>query len=238
MGVERGPGAAHRRAIGRAVRARARSIAASSNTSRPGSPNAATATMTRGRCRNMWSASFAAIWSAASSPTALPGRGAACGHDFLIAFSCKGAACAHRATPAHGGDGGASHRSRLAGCRCGSGYWRCPSACATSWNATPIQGAACTCSCARWSNACARTARVQSRGASRRGGLHPPLRLHPQCPPALPLRGHRRRVRPRHRGRGRLPCRDRARCQRHRAGAGAGAPAAVARFRALRPAAA
>jgi len=35
-------------------------------------------------------------------------------------------------------------------------------------------------------------------GPSRRGRLHPPLRLRVQSPPALPLRGHRRPVRLRH----------------------------------------
>ena len=70
------PGRAQRRGIGRAVRARACSIAASSNTSRPGSPNAATVTMTSGRCRNMWSVSSAATSTAASSLMASPARGA------------------------------------------------------------------------------------------------------------------------------------------------------------------
>ena len=42
---------------------------------RPGSPNAATFTMTSGRCRNMWSVSFAATSAAESSPAVLPGPG-------------------------------------------------------------------------------------------------------------------------------------------------------------------
>ena len=48
MGPSAGPRSAQRRGIGRAGRARACSIAASSNTSRPGSPNAATVTMMTG----------------------------------------------------------------------------------------------------------------------------------------------------------------------------------------------
>jgi hypothetical protein len=62
-----------------------------------------------------------------------------CGHDFLIAFSCKGAACAHRATA------GAWWRPRRISpimscrrCRCGSGCSRCPSACATGSTSTSI----------------------------------------------------------------------------------------------------
>ena len=41
----------------------------------PGSLNVARATTTTGRCLRTWSGSFAAIWSAASSRTALRGRG-------------------------------------------------------------------------------------------------------------------------------------------------------------------
>jgi hypothetical protein len=63
------------------------------------------------------------------------------------------------------------------------------------------------------------------------------LRFHPQSPPALPLRRHRRRVRLGRSGQGHLPRRHRARCQRHRRGAGVRTPAAVARLRAPRPAA-
>ena len=48
-------------------------------------------------------------------------------------------------------------------------------------------------------------------GALRRGRVHSPLRFHLQCPPALPLRGHRRRIRLRRRERDHLPCRHRAR---------------------------
>ena len=59
-------------------------------------------------CRNTWSESSAAIWNAAFWPTVLRARCAECGHDFLIAFSCKGRgvcpACNARRmveTPAH-----------------------------------------------------------------------------------------------------------------------------------------
>ena len=65
-GSSAGPGRAPLRGIGRADRAKACSIAASSNTSRLGSSNAATATMTSGRCRSMWSGSFAATSTAES----------------------------------------------------------------------------------------------------------------------------------------------------------------------------
>jgi hypothetical protein len=42
-------------------------------------------------------------------------HGAQCGHDFLIAFSCKGRGVGSSVQhPAQGGDGGASGRSRLA----------------------------------------------------------------------------------------------------------------------------
>jgi hypothetical protein len=50
----------------------------------------------------------------------------------------------------------------------------------------------CACFCARGGHACARTAQVR---ALRRGSLHPPLLLQPQCPPAISLRRHRRLVR-------------------------------------------
>ncbi len=66
-GPNAGPGNARRRGIGRAGRARPHSIAASGNTSRPGSYETATVTMATGRYRRTWSASIAAISSAASS---------------------------------------------------------------------------------------------------------------------------------------------------------------------------
>ena len=70
-----GPEAGRRRDIGGATRAGACSIAASSNTSRPGSTNAARTTTTC-RCRSMRSAVSVATWSAASSPAVLPGPAA------------------------------------------------------------------------------------------------------------------------------------------------------------------
>jgi len=63
------------------------------------------------------------------------------------------------------------------------------------------------------------------------------LRFQPQCPPAFPLRGHRRRVRARCGGWRHLPCGGRARCECYRPGAGAGASALAARRCAPRPAA-
>jgi len=80
----------HRATLGAGQRARPCSIAAFRNTSRPGSPNAATASLTTSRCRRMWSGSSAATSTAASSPAVSPARCGQCGHDFLIAFSCKG----------------------------------------------------------------------------------------------------------------------------------------------------
>jgi hypothetical protein len=55
-------------------------------------------------------------------------------------------------------------------CRCGSGCWRCPSACAISCTAMPISRALlCACSCGWWNNSCVRTARARaSRPASAR----------------------------------------------------------------------
>ncbi len=142
-----------------------------------------------------------------------------CGHDFLIAFSCKGRgvcpSCNARrmvATAAHLTD------------------HVLPPLPVRQWVlAVPkrlryflqrdadLQGAALRLflrvveQCLR-----AHSPGAGRRGAPRRGGLHPPLRLHPQCASALSLRRHRRRVRRRCRGRGRLPCRDRDRRQRHR----------------------
>ena len=63
--------------------------------------------------------------------------------------------------PAHGGDRGASRRSRLAAAAGAPVGWRCPSACATSCSATPISRVRrCACSCGGWSNTCGRTVRV------------------------------------------------------------------------------
>ena len=91
-----GPESAHRGATRRAARARACSIAASRSTSRPGSP------MPR---RSRRRRSGAGVCGARvpslpgmRNPCAwlCPARCAQCGHDFLIAFSCKGrGVCRH-----------------------------------------------------------------------------------------------------------------------------------------------
>ena len=125
-----------------------------------------------------------------------------CGHDFLIAFSCKG----QRRVPivqraAHGGDGGASHRSRLAG-PAAAAMGTCGAEAAALFSGTRRRTSGC-CSAPVPARGGAMPARAQPwfgpRGPSRRGRLHPPLRLHPQSAPALPLRRHRRRVRRRRR---------------------------------------
>ena len=70
--------------------------------------------------------------------------------------------------PAHGGDGGASDRSRFAypsiRCQCVSGYGRCPNGCATSCRATGRCSTwCCVSSRGSSSNACTNTAPVRRR---------------------------------------------------------------------------
>ena len=221
-----------------------------SNTSRPGSPNAATATMTRGRCRSMCRGSSAVTWNAASSPAVLPAPTATgAGTTFWSPSPARAAACAHHAMP-----GAWWRRQRISPttscrrCRCASGSWPCPGACATSCTATPISKALlCGCSCGWWSNACGRTVQVQAprpASAPRPSSTASARHSMPTCTSTVwssttegsPLAG--RRVRRRHHRRGHLPGRHRARCQHHRRRAGMRAPAAVARVRAPGPAAA
>ena len=68
-------------------------------------------------------------------------------------------------------------------CRCASRCSRCPSACATSCTAMPVSRVLlCACSCARWSMPARAQPGFGPRGAPRRRGLHPPLRLHASMP--------------------------------------------------------
>ena len=107
---ERAPGGTRR-----AARAKACSIAASRSTSRPGSPNAATVTTTR-PCRPMWSGSSTVTWNAASWPMACPGAVRAVRPRLPDCVLLQGARRMPRMQrAAHGRDGSASHRSRLAG---------------------------------------------------------------------------------------------------------------------------
>ena len=157
-GPRAGSGRAQPRGIGRAVRARACSIVASSTTSRLGSPNTATVTMTSGRCRNMWSVSFVATSIVASSPAFRPGPLRAMRPrlpDRLLVQGQGRVPLVQRrrmvATAAHLTD----HVLPPLPVR----QWvlACPSACATSCTATAISRVRlCACSCGRWSNACVR----------------------------------------------------------------------------------
>ena len=98
-------------------------------------------------------------------PMALPGRGAGSADTTSCSRSrARGAACAPRAAR-----GAWWRRQRISPitscrtCRCGNGYSRCRSGCAIFWNATPnFRVLLYACSCARWSNACARTVLVRA----------------------------------------------------------------------------
>ena len=162
-----------------------------------------------------------------------------CGHDFLIAFSCKGrGVCPSCNTLAHGRNGSASRRSRVpapAGAPVGAGgaeataLFPAPRRRLAGCGAAPVpaRGGAMP---AGAQYGC------RSRGADRRGGVHPPLRLRAQCAPALPLRGARWRIR-RHPRRGRrFPPGHRDRRPGDRYGASHGAAATAAQLRAPRSA--
>ena len=67
---------------------RRRSFVSSPNTSRAGSSGISS---TSGRCRRTWRRSFGNTSAAASSASASRGPSCGnCGHDFVVAFSCKG----------------------------------------------------------------------------------------------------------------------------------------------------
>ena len=161
-----------------------------------------------------------------------------CGHDFLIAFSCKGRGVCPSCNTRRMVEA-AAHLADHVFPRLPVRQWvlAVPKRLRYFLHRDPdLQGAALRLFLRAVADPagaqCGRGSRVPPRG----GGVHPPFRFGAQSPPAFSLLRPRRRVRTRgHRGY-RLPRGHRARGTGHRRSASQGAPAPPAELRAPRSA--